>query len=222
VNPAAALEESERTSPGFHVSPRYRFGDLAVDLDSEDSEFVDRLSEIFGECAVERDNTRAAVLHCELRVLRESQAVLIRFGGQPEFDPVAFNLSLFSDGRYVEVPASLPGWRAIGPATDGAVFASFHNDVVVMDRTREWPAFTGHSQPRQLPPPLAFFRPCLANPGPSPFLLIRVVRDRIPSSSAPLSHELPLSHRPCAAAPAEQVLASISSEVALQLNWRRF
>lgn len=119
MNPAAALEESERTSPGFLVSPRYRFGDLAVDLDSEDSVFVDRLSEIFGECAVERDSTRAAVLHCELRVLRESQAVLIRFGGQPEFDPVAFNLSLFSDGRYVEVPASLPGWRAIGPATDG-------------------------------------------------------------------------------------------------------
>jgi hypothetical protein len=144
VNPGAAVERVHKQPPQFVLEQRYRFADATVDLSSEDMEFGRRLTQIFGECltAVGGDRGRFAGT-CQVRTPGREDVVVF-FDDSHPLDVLAFNLTLFPDGRYREVEGTEVGWRFLARTSDSRSFVAFRDNTMVIDRNFEWEAFTGH------------------------------------------------------------------------------
>ncbi|MBI1787416.1 MAG: hypothetical protein HYR60_07685 [Acidobacteria bacterium] len=71
--------------------------------------------------------------------------ILATFEDSQPLDQVAFNLSLFPDQRYEEIPGGSAPWRLLAHAGGASMpFAAAADNKVLLDRGQAWEAFVGH------------------------------------------------------------------------------
>ena len=141
ISSADVCQQPEETTVEW-----YRFGAGTLALEADDFPLRQRLSQVYGECALSASPSPTEHhMKCTVQSLTAPALVSVTCTDSVPLDAVAFLLHLFQDRGYVELPPVLPDWRLLGKAGRSArPLLAARRETMLVDRSQPWQAFVAN------------------------------------------------------------------------------
>ncbi|MHB8653639.1 MAG: hypothetical protein ACYDA9_07155 [Terriglobia bacterium] len=140
-NPSATADDI-KSQEGPRQSDAYRLARAVLVLACDDEAFRFRFQEKFAECAYPPEaRINYPQIRCEIRTHFPVGISLVSFSDPELLDPVAFALSLFPDGEYVQVLAGDDEWQLLASRSNPSTpVLAFRGNEILVDRSHSWQA----------------------------------------------------------------------------------
>ena len=140
---------------------RYRFGEIQLNFDCNDSEFSSRFQRIFGECLLAaEDNQQELELDLHIRSVHSDAVSIITLSEPTTIDRASFISQLFPTNKYQANGTTTDGWLLITSSDTDTPVIALKNSIIVVSASHNWQIVMAHfvvASAMRLQPEVCFF-----------------------------------------------------------------